>query len=126
MSRYQTRKPIRRTGIPAAWTSFRERKELLPCAVTLFEAALKKPVYDGNENVWDPVLELLNLPLGYQPVIAIVLRQERWRTAADPKAYVATAASRQARSMKLLPDLPTMTLGESKRQAYITKTMDRK
>jgi hypothetical protein len=59
-------------------------------------------VYHGNESAWDSVLELLDLPLSYQPVIATILREERWRTAEKHRAYVATAAHRQMRLMRLL------------------------
>jgi hypothetical protein len=59
--------------------------------------------YDANPGVWDALLSTLNLDLRYQVTVAEVLRKGTWRTAANPPAYIATAAVRSARG-KDLPD----------------------
>jgi len=48
--------------------------------------------YERNRNAWDRAMHLLNLPTKYQVAVAEVLRDGRWRTADNPKAYVAKAA----------------------------------
>ena len=68
----------------------------------LFDAAAKN-TYDSNPDLWGEVLTVLNLDLCYQPTIADVLQRGTWRTAANPRAYIATAAVRSARGKKL-PD----------------------
>ncbi|MCE5306804.1 MAG: hypothetical protein LLG20_04110 [Acidobacteriales bacterium] len=55
-----------------------------------------------NRQAWDEVLALLNLRTCYQPAVAKVLSEQRWRDTKNPRAYVATAAARAALSMKLL------------------------
>ncbi len=45
---------------------------------------------------WERLLGLLNLALDYQPAVALVLAEGRWRQAANVRAYVATAAVRLA------------------------------
>src|SRR5579872_1851017 len=70
--------------------------------IVLFESAAKT-TYDGAPKLWDEVLAALNLDIRYQPTVAEVLQRSTWRTAANPRAYVATAAVRSARGKKL-PD----------------------
>jgi hypothetical protein len=52
--------------------------------------------YDEMPKDWDAVMRLLNLSLCYQPAVAMVLKTAHWKRAANPKAYVATAAFRLA------------------------------
>ncbi len=52
--------------------------------------------YRAAPGDWDRALELLNLALDYQPTVALVLAEGRWRQAANVRAYVATAAVRLA------------------------------
>ena len=47
------------------------------------------------------VMRTLNLRICYQPAVAKVLSEGRWRNTGNPKAYVARAASNQALSMRL-------------------------
>jgi hypothetical protein len=68
----------------------------------LLESAAKT-TYDANKKLWDEVLTVLTLDLCYQPTIAEVLRGKTWRNAANPRAYIASAAVRAARR-KELPD----------------------
>jgi hypothetical protein len=71
--------------------------------LSIFERAVAGPVYDANRQAWDEALALLNLRPCYQPAIAKVLGEGRWRDKKNPRAYVATAAARQALAMRL-PD----------------------
>jgi hypothetical protein len=73
-----------------------------PRLIALLESAAKT-TYDSSPGVWDEVLTALNLNLCYQPTIAGVLRKGTWRSAANPRAYVATAAVRSAQRERL-PD----------------------
>jgi hypothetical protein len=52
--------------------------------------------YEEDEPGWNSVMELLNLPLCYQPGVAMALKGGRWKRAENPKAYVATVAFRLA------------------------------
>jgi len=70
---------------------------------SLFERALAGPIYDANQHAWDEVLDTLNLGHCYQLAVAKVLSEGRWRNSENPRAYVATAAARQALAMRL-PD----------------------
>ncbi len=72
-------------------------------AIALFESVSRTPNYDENRTEWDRLLRFLHLDLCYQPAVAKVLAQNRWRTVRNPRAYVATAAVRQGRAMRL-PD----------------------
>jgi hypothetical protein len=94
-SRYQRPKAIKRGEVSYGW-----KQQSLPDAgrgylIALFDGVSGKPYYDGNQSAWDPILELLNLPLCYQPAIAKVLSEGRWRDTEKPKAYVAKAAYTQ-------------------------------
>ena len=99
--RYQKRKRIESATIPYGWTLGSETSR--DAVLALFKTASARLIYDGNEPVWDPILELLRLPLCYQPAIAKVLSENRWQQAQNPKGYVASAASRMALAM-CLPD----------------------
>ncbi len=79
-----------------------ERKTHPKEVITVLEAAAET-TYDINPGVWDQALRALKLDSRYQPAVAKVLRQGRWRTAANPLAYVATAAVRSAHRDRL-PD----------------------
>lgn len=59
--------------------------------------------YDSSPKLWDHILSLLNLKLAFQPAIAEILREEKWRDAENPKAYVAKAAYQLGLRMRL-PD----------------------
>jgi hypothetical protein len=72
-------------------------------AITLFESVSRTPNYEENRTKWDRLLRLLHLDLRYQPAVAKVLAENRWRTVRNPRAYVATAAVRQGKAMRL-PD----------------------
>jgi hypothetical protein len=102
MSRYQRPKPIKRTNaVPLGWTQHDKSDVSHDRIIALFEAVVAKPRYDGNEGIWDNVLELLNHPLCYQPAVSKVIQEGSWRNSRDPKAYVATAAYRQGLAMRL-------------------------
>ena len=68
--------------------------------LSMLESAIGKD-YNGNETLWNQVLCALNLGALYQPAIAVVLKQGRWRGAKNPRAYVARASFILALSMKL-------------------------
>lgn len=87
--------------VPSGWNQQGGIEAGHQLVAVLFRVAIAHPMYDGNEFAWDPILELLNLPLCYQPAIAQVLSEGRWRGKQNPKAYVATAAYRQGLRMKL-------------------------
>ena len=70
--------------------------------IALFDSVSATPNYEANRVEWDRVIELLDFKLNCQPAIAKVLGQDRWRTARNPKGYVARAAWIQAQSMRLL------------------------
>jgi hypothetical protein len=80
---------------PAAVPAGREQ------VASIFERALAEPAYETNRAAWDELLTLLNLKLCYQPAVASVLKEGRWRTASNPRAYVATASARLALRMGL-------------------------
>jgi hypothetical protein len=71
--------------------------------MVLLESAAKTTTYDLNPQLWNEVLTVLNLDICYQVTIAEVLRRGTWRKAANPRAYIASAAVRSARG-KRLPD----------------------
>lgn len=90
-------------GRPTARSATPEDQAEAQRLTALLEAAAKTASYDHNPQLWDEVLTALNLDICYQVTVAEVLRRETWRTAANPRAYVATAAVRSARG-KQLPD----------------------
>jgi hypothetical protein len=101
--RYQTVRVRKNSEIPHEWQH--EKADACPGdLVELFNAASDQPHYDANTSVWNRVLEILSLPLCYQPAIAKVLLENRWRSAANPRAYVATASRTQAVRMQLLAE----------------------
>jgi hypothetical protein len=59
--------------------------------------------YHAAPGEWDRALELLNLALDYQPAVALVLAEGRWRQVANVRAYVATAAVRLALRLGIDP-----------------------
>ena len=85
----------------SASTLVSERHSEAQRVIALLEAAATI-AYDLNPTLWNEVLLALNLKLCYQPAVAEVLRNGTWRTAANPKAYIATAAVRSARGKKLV------------------------
>jgi hypothetical protein len=93
--RNQQIKPTKRHDVPYGWKQPTAPNNGNEYIFALFEAVALTPTYDGNEHTWDPVMEVLNLPLCYQPAIAKVLLEGRWRGKENPKAYVGTAAYRQ-------------------------------
>jgi len=99
-SRFRKVSPTKRTAIPVGWSTAVTGQSSEDCTA-LFESTAHEP-YDGNEAAWDRVLELLGFSLSLQPAVAKILSQDGWRSAKDPKAYVATAAWRQHSSMKLV------------------------
>jgi hypothetical protein len=104
-SRYQQPPRKTRGAIPLGWSRPEPSQviEFKPDrVVSLFERALAGVVYDENRQVWDELLNTLNLKTCYQPAIARVLSEGRWRNKQNPRAYVATAAARAALSMNLL------------------------
>jgi hypothetical protein len=105
-SRYQKSRSIKRPDVPYGWTQDTRVDARPERVIALFDGVSDKPYYDGNESAWDPILELLNLPLCYQPAIAQVLTEGRWRGKENAKAYVATAAYRQGlkRQLKEFPN----------------------
>ena len=90
-------------GRPTARSATPEDQAEAQRLTALLEAAAKTASYDHNPQLWDEVLTALNLDICYQVTVAEVLRRETWRNAANPRAYVATAAVRSARG-KQLPD----------------------
>ena len=84
--------------------------------VHLFDAASGRPHYDKSKSLWDTILEALNLPLCYQPAIASVLLENRWRSAENPRAYVATASWRKGLKLQLsnheIPDIERVDIPE--------------
>jgi hypothetical protein len=60
--------------------------------MVLLESAAKTTTYDLNPQLWNEVLTVLNLDICYQVTIAEVLRRGTWRKAANPRAYIASAA----------------------------------
>jgi hypothetical protein len=56
----------------------------------------------NDEWVW--LLDQLNLPSAYFLAVHEAVRQGRWRTAKNPRAYVKTVAKREAIRMRLLSD----------------------
>src|ERR1019366_10715004 len=95
MARYQADARRRSNSIPLGWQSSPPVKQAPsdPCA--LFEAVARVH-YNQNPSDWDRALKALNLRLCYQPAVAEVLEQGRWRTAMHPGAYIATSAYRRA------------------------------
>jgi hypothetical protein len=82
----------------------RTPKSLTIEQIALCNAVADKPHYDDSPQEWDRVLEILNLKLCYQPAVAIILREGRWRTLSSGQcSYIARAAYNQALSLKL-PD----------------------
>jgi hypothetical protein len=83
----------------------------------VFSEAQTKPNFATNEELWIALLNKLNLPLTHQPAIARVLSENRWRTAANPKAYVATAAYLEAKRLRLvggeIPDIKRVELSDA-------------
>jgi hypothetical protein len=77
-SRFRTSRPRRRAGIPPGWSTTNVTGNGAEPAA-LFECAANHP-YDGNEAAWDQVLEILGLSLSFQPAIAKILGQGRWRS----------------------------------------------
>jgi hypothetical protein len=100
-SRYQRPKSIKRPEVLYGWNQPTRVDTGRERVTALFEDVSCKPYYDGSESAWDPILELLNLPLCYQPAIAQVLTEGRWRGKENPKAYVARAAYNQGLRRKL-------------------------
>ena len=102
MARYQAADARRRkqNAVPLGWQSSPPVKAAPsdPCA--LFESVATVH-YDESPADWDRALKALNLRLCYQPAVAEVLQQGRWRTAMNPGAYIATAAYRRALALKL-------------------------
>ena len=84
---------------PQGWLCQRGTPAALNNITALFKTARQHPEYNGHESVWDPILNLLNLGRCYQPAISQVLTEGRWENMENPKAYVATAAYRQAFKM---------------------------
>lgn len=111
MPRYQTTTRRRTTSVPRAWQQQPERQPATSTAdlVALFDAVAGMP-YEEDRHAWDQVLRLLNLDLRYQLAVALVLQQGRWRNKDNPRAYIATAAYRQAHSMQL-PDYTDQDMG---------------
>jgi hypothetical protein len=110
-SRYQQPPRKARGGIPSGWSKpdLTEAAQVQQVSLTsAFERALANPVYDQNSASWDEVLRTLNLRTCYQPAVARVLSEGRWRNTDNPKAYVARAAANQALSMRL-PDFTDRT-----------------
>lgn len=68
---------------------------------SLLDAGCANPHYDGNERIWDPILATLNLAPCYQPAIAVVLKEGRWRDVENKRGYIATAAYRQGLKLQL-------------------------
>ena len=57
---------------------------------------------EAAEERWKQVLTLLRMDENFQPAVACVLHEGRWRTKDDPKAYVGKAAYNAALRMQLL------------------------
>jgi hypothetical protein len=108
MARYKPRELRRDRATPLGWQQPPSNPDVAD-VVRLLESVRGKR-YDGHEQAWDRVLALLNLSLDYQPAVAMVLEQGRWRDKDDPQAYVATSAFRQARGLEL-PDFGDQHLG---------------
>ena len=70
-------------------------------ARVVFDAASEQ-AYKGHEQEWDAVMQLVGLPLNYQPAVAVALEQGRWRGAQAPIRYVKTVAKREARNLDLV------------------------
>jgi len=102
--RYQTVKIRKNSQISHGWRR-EEAATTKEDIVELLNAAYSQPEYDKSKGLWDAILERLNLPLCYQPAIAKVLLENRWRSAANPRAYVATASWTQGVKMQL-PNRP--------------------
>jgi hypothetical protein len=71
--------------------------------LSVLEAAASTPPDQMNDQ-WAWLLRELGLPEDYFLAILEALKQGRWRTAADPKAYLKTVAKREARRLGLVYD----------------------
>lgn len=69
--------------------------------LAILDAALQRPGDEINEE-WEWLLDRLDLPLECFLAVLETIRQERWRTAKNPRAYVKTVAKREAAKMGLL------------------------
>ena len=98
--RYRPAERSRGNAIPLGWQTSPPAKQAPSDPSALFESVAKVH-YDDNSSDWDRALKALNLRLCYQPAVAEVLQQGRWRTAMNPGAYIATAAYRRALALEL-------------------------
>jgi hypothetical protein len=71
--------------------------------MTILDAAVQRPGDEINEE-WEWLLEKLDLPDEHFPAVLEAIRQGRWRTAKNPRAYVKTVARREAAKMGLLSE----------------------
>jgi hypothetical protein len=71
--------------------------------MAILEAAAQRPGDEINEE-WEWLLGQLQLSEEYFLAVLETIRQERWRTAKNPRAYVKTVARREARKMGLLSE----------------------
>jgi hypothetical protein len=97
--RYRAVVRRRNKDIPHGWT--REPGPAVTRALEipdLFDR-ITNTSYDDNRQTWDRALAILNLKLCYQPAVAAVLKQGRWRKSKNPAGYVATASWRLALTM---------------------------
>jgi hypothetical protein len=105
--------------------------------MTILDAAGQRPGDEISEE-WEWLLDQLGLPEEYFLAVLETIRQGRWRTAKNPRAYVKTVAKREATKMGLLSE-PTDILeilngpahgekfsmeGELDRCAYASETSE--
>jgi hypothetical protein len=57
-----------------------------------------------DDGEWILLMKLLKLPLHYQPAVCVALKQDRWRSAKQPAAYIKTVAEREAVNLGLADD----------------------
>lgn len=69
--------------------------------IFILDAAAGRP-FDQLDEDWVWLIDELGLPYEYLPAVVEAIRQDRWRTAKDPRAYVKTVANREAKKMGLV------------------------
>ena len=68
----------------------------------ILDAAAQRPPDEMNEE-WEWLIEQLGLSEDYFLAVLEAIRQQRWRTATNPKFYVRKVAKREALKMGLMP-----------------------
>lgn len=71
--------------------------------ITILKAASANPPDEMNAE-WEWLMGELELPLDYWLAVCAAIQQGRWREAKNPRGYIKTVASREARKMGLVVD----------------------